>query len=425
MTQGPVDDSTRLLAEPRFGLQHLHFLTDRASTRDGPPFAVLLNDTRTQNNIGCRVTTAGVLALMAAYGFPAGHSITLSELVDLGKAALYERRADPELDVEAVLEAIQATPQYGRLAALLGKASLVVVNGEGSFYDRQLKGLATLAIAILTRETLGRPVAIVNQSVVLDDPLMATMARRAYRAADVVAFREPVSLNRLAVQNDLTGEAARQPILAADAAFLHAFEPLPDRVEAAPAGLFPNLLLAGTFPVGTVLLGGSSALFRADRPAFTGYHAYRALAEALLRRGHPVGLYAADAADERMLSALAVELDLPMASAATPPHEALALMNAASCYISGRWHASILAACMGTPPILGNANFFKTQALHEMLELPWKMFDYHDLEHDSQQILRTVEAIVSAGDELRLRVRQKATEWAHTAHLWAEPCRIS
>ncbi|NKE48659.1 polysaccharide pyruvyl transferase family protein [Roseomonas frigidaquae] len=411
-----MSDEMPLLAEPRFGLRHQQFLTARASMRDGPPFPVLVNDTRTQNNIGCRVTTEGVLALMEAYGFPSGHSITLSELVDLSKAALQERHNEGSLDVEGVLEAVQATAQYGSLAALLKKASLVVVNGEGSFYDRQLKGLATLAVAILARETLGKPVAIVNQSVVLDDPLMAAMAMRAYDSADVVAFREPMSLDRLGQHN------VRRPILAADTAFLHAFATPAERVEAVPAGLFPNLYLAGRFPVGTVLLGGSSALFRADRPPFTGYAFYRDLAQALLQRGHPVGLYAADAADERMLSALAVELDLPMASAATPPQEVLALMNAASCYISGRWHASILAACVGTPPILGSANFFKTQALHEMLELPWKMFDYHDLEHDAQSILQTVDAIFTAGDELRSQIRQKATHWAHTAHLWAEAC---
>jgi hypothetical protein len=405
-----MSDASALLDQREFGLKHLLLRAARAAK--GPPGTVLVNDTRTQNNIGCRATTEGMLALLARIGRPVAHSVTLLELQAIGHR-IEAAAKDGTLTVEDALAAIESDASFESTLTVLSRADWVVVNAEGSFYDRQVKGLATAALAILAKERLGRRLSIVNQSAALNDPMMAGFVARAFRGADVVALREPVSAERLPA-----GILAGKPLVAADVTFLHALEPRRRRRAAEPPALHPNVYLGGRFPLGTVLIGGSSALFRPDRPAFTNLAALRGLAERLMRLGHPVGFYAADKADERMLSALAVDLGVPMASAATPLADVLDLMAAASCFISGRFHASILGACTGTPPVLGEANFFKTEALHGMLKLPWPMFSYHRLHEQGDALVATVERIAAEGAGLRAAIRRAAARWARTADRW-------
>lgn len=401
---------------PGYGMAHLRHRA-RARLAQAEPIDVLLvNDTRTQNNIGCRATTDGVIAAVEAAGRKVGHSITLTELAFVAELVLPAARDD--IAIDRVAADLAALPEFADYRALIARSDAVVINGEGSFYDRQAKGLVTYALAALAKEQFGKTVAIVNHSAVLDDPVMRAFADRAYAAASVVAFREPLSFA------ELPGALASPGmVVAADVAFGLALAPAIERTAAAPAPIFPYTLLENRFPLDCVVLGGSSALFRPDRPTFDGYGALRDLALALIDRGFPVGCYAADRADERMLSALSVELGLPFASASLPLDAVMALMRSALCYVSGRWHGSIIAASVGTPPILGEANFFKTRALHEMLALPWPMFSYHRLDAEIDGIVDTVTAIRDEGPRIRAKVHTSASAWAAGSAAWVPALR--
>lgn len=408
-------DSTPLLRQKVFNIEHLRSRAARYSQSRKQPGIVLINDTRTQNNQGCRATTSALLAALTGRGIAVGHTITLTEISSWGTEFITGNQTLPAQLLNSVLGLMSEAPSFAPTAEILARADGIVVNGEGSFYDVMPKGLMTAALTVYCKRVLGKTTALVNHSAELSRPLMRRFVVEAMQCADVVAFREPWSMRRL--PQALPGAV---PILAADMAFNTARNELPLRIAVSPEPLHPNIFTAGKFAVGCVLIGGSSGLFRPDRPEFQQFATLQSLIAELLQRGYPVGLLAADVADERMLNALAVQFDLPLLPAATRQEDVLRVLSAALCYVSGRWHASILAACMGTPPVLGDANFFKTEALHEMLALPWPMFSYHALDEHLPRLLETIAEIHSRGDTLRADVRASAVRWAATTELWLE-----
>src|SRR5690606_13622061 len=125
-----------------------------------------------------------------------------------------------------------------------------------------------------------------------------------------------------------------------------------------------------------VVISGSSSLYRRDRSPTDIRTAFVALCSQLQGAGVNPVLWEADQRDRILLRPAALQLQLPYVSAAIPLHLAQALLAGAVCLVSGRWHASILAARWGCPSVLGDANFFKTSALHEMLGLGTPMFDF-------------------------------------------------
>jgi hypothetical protein len=201
---------------------------------------LLLNDTRTQNNIGCRATTGRLMSVLASHGLPISHSITLAELVEL--------------------------------------------RGPGWFPDAAF----------------------------LVDP------------APTGDFRPD---HQIALGSDSILDARIQ-------------EPY-------------------------VILTGSSALYGRDRAATDMRDSLNALCTRLRDHGLNPVLWEADKPDRLLLRTTALELNLPYMSASVPLRAAREVVSGATCMFSGRWHASILAARWGCTPILGDANFFKTQALQD------------------------------------------------------------
>ena len=147
---------------------------------------------------------------------------------------------------------------------------------------------------------------------------------------------------------------------------------------------------------------------------FDGVEVLETLVDDIRAVGFSLVLLASDVTDLPLLRRIAVRKGLPLIGPGIPLADLIDTMAAASAFVSGRWHASIVAACTGTPPILGDANFFKTEALHQMLELDWPMFSFATLADDRPGILTTLARIRDAGDPLRQHVRHRAEVQATT-----------
>ena len=370
--------------------------------------ALLPNDTRTQNNIGCRSTTVSLLQALEAAGVRCDRTVTLAEL-QLLAPTLWHVAGEPPMpdNLDLMVATFRDHPAFSLYRRAIGAVSSIIVNGEGSFYDAQEKGLVLIVMACYAAREAGKPVAILNHSAELSHPLMAAWSAATYPLMRAVTFREPVSARRL--PGGMSGAANISS--GADAAFLAAFD---EEEELGNLAISGDALFAREIAAPYVVLTGTSSIYRIDRAPYTAEAAFADLCRALKDLdGYTPVLWEGDAGDARLLRPTALRLGLPYVSAGISTPAALRLLRGATAIVSGRWHASILAACAGTPPVLGDANFFKTEALHEMLGLEWPMFDYRTL--DSESVRRSVREIASGGNALRARIEAQAARHAGIA----------
>lgn len=90
-------------------------------------------------------------------------------------------------------------PQAKTFLDLARAADVVVYNGENSIYRNTMEGCHGIFLLWLTRTRLGKTSCIVNHTAQLNDvrPIMNGMIRLVYPALDLVAVREPCSLENL------------------------------------------------------------------------------------------------------------------------------------------------------------------------------------------------------------------------------------
>lgn len=293
------------------------------------------------------------------------------------------------------------------------ESDLVLINGEGSIYDRRRKGRALLFIAYLAAEHLGRPVALVNHTADVHDPVVHEIAANVYPLLDDVVCREPRSARRCARFLPDPPEA----YLGADAAFT--YEPIDDqtawRTVAGREGYFdiwPDSA-AGFDPTEPyVCVGGSSIYNRPDRPGFDPVPGFARLCERLERRIGPVVLTASCRSDAEILRPVAETHSLPLFGPRTPVQQAVDVLGNAAAYVGGRWHPSVYAATGGTPAVTLTANTDKTAGLVELLGLDAPTFDALALEDEIDDIVAVTREYVERGSELRSAVSARASELA-------------
>lgn len=398
------ESSTRSTAPT---IHYWKYRTLLAVERQSAGDVILINDTRSQNNIGCQATTEKLITGLSIRGVNVHHSFMLSELSEIAHQIGLEAESIP--GVEDAVSRFLSWEVFSPYRALLSRSRAAVVNGEGSFYDRSGKGLAACVLAVAAQR-LGLRVAIINHSAELEHPDMRSYVTAAFKHADLVDFREPVSQRRLPPQL-----SALATTTSADMAFLHALDDAePLTLPAVLPMEFPEVATARDLGVRPVVLTGSSAIMRPDRDPIR-LDAFTRLCESILASGRPLCLYGADVSDCRLLRPVAMKLGLPIIPAHRHIGWICSLFASASAMISGRWHASILAASCGTPLILGDANFFKTEALRDMLDIDLPMFRYRTLDDDIPAILHALDQIDAAGDELRNAVRSHARRHAASA----------
>ncbi|AUX10557.1 hypothetical protein AArcSl_2946 [Halalkaliarchaeum desulfuricum] len=281
--------------------------------------------------------------------------------------------------LEPVAEAIQAT-------------DIVVINGEGSIYDRQRKGRMMLFVAYLAKEYFDTDTILVNHTADLSDKEMRKMAANVYPILDDVVFREPASADH--VSNVIQNVEYRT---AADAAFV--YDPIKDHNSWETVAnrngyysVWPDSAAGFDLTEDYICVGGSSIYNRPDRPPYDPVPAFQNLCQRLKSEVGPVVLTACSG-DIDIIRPIADELDLPVIGPRTPIQQLVDVFGNASLFISGRWHSSVYALTGGVPIITLTANTHKTKGILDLVGLDQPVFDALDLDSE-------VESIVSLAEEL-------------------------
>jgi polysaccharide pyruvyl transferase WcaK-like protein len=287
-------------------------------------------------------------------------------------------------------------------AALLD-CDVVVINGEGGIFGQQRESRMMLFIAYLAKQYFNKPVALVNQTSDITNPILYEMAKNVYPMLDDVVFRDPTSA-------ELCKDFSKG-LVAADTGF--AFEPSMQKAWlelASKPGYFhyyPEN--AGEFNPKEpyVCVGGSSIYYRKDRPSYDPVLGFTKLCERLLEQSQVV-LTASAAADLPIFEPIAKKLKLALIRPETPPQQAVDLLAHSAAYIGGRWHSSIFAFTGGASVVPLGAHTFKVDSLLKQMDLTIQPFEALDLERESDGIISLLNNSFSQGPTLRNSLRNKA-----------------
>jgi Flp pilus assembly protein TadD len=306
------------------------------------PDVLLLNDTSYWYHWGCTCTSLALHEQLRARNL-AVDPVPITLLNALAPLPMDAA----QFDDDALFEAFRANNP--ELLARLAAAPRIVVNGEGSLHDFGPTARALLYVIYIATTRLGRSVHIVNHScypTTGDVPGLEDLYSKVYRTAAFVAVREEKSLARLAA-------------MGIDAA--SSFDCLPLFVARHPVDVARDS--------GRVVMAGCAHL---DGPML---ELLARLAEQVLAAGRELVFLAGANAwlaqdDGLLLAALQPRLrDRYRLVAATSEAEWLATLAGAGLLVSGRFHHSIAAACLGTPLVIAGSNTSKNEGLIDRLGL--------------------------------------------------------
>ncbi len=310
------------------------------------PDVVLLNDTSYWYHWGCTCTSLAIHENLRAAGLAVDPVPieTINSLHPLpGSAAqfddddLYNMFADHNTELLHRLQSV----------------SIIVINGEGSLHDLGQTARALLYLAYIAKQRLHKQVRIINHSVYptttqADTTEADAIYRKVYQALDFVAVREENSareLERLNIESTPS------------------FDCLPLYISNHVQGLATprerRLVLAGSVQLNAQLL---DLLVNAAELAIKNDYCVDVL----------VGARASLAADDvHLLGLLQQRLrGRYTLVAATTEADWLHTIARANLLISGRFHHSIAAACLGTPFLVTASNTQKIDGLLKRLGLP-------------------------------------------------------
>lgn len=310
------------------------------------PRALLLNDTAYWYHWGCTCTSIALHEGLRGEGYMVD-SVPITEI----NAMQPLPACADEFDDDGLFETFRA--RNPALIARMAGAATVVINGEGSIHDLGQTAVALLYCAYVAKRRLGKDTRIVNHSCFpstggTPSEQAEALYRKVYRALDFVAVREEHSaeiLGRLGV----------------DA--VQSFDCLP-------------LFVRHHSPVGQaddtrrVVLAGSVRLTQALLDMLVD------IAGEVMRQGYEVQvLVGANAylAQDDVQFAAALHQRLRgryTLVAATSEAEWLGIIAGADLLVSGRFHHSIAAACLGTPLVVTASNTAKIDGLLRRLDLP-------------------------------------------------------
>ncbi|MFC3392553.1 polysaccharide pyruvyl transferase family protein [Aidingimonas halophila] len=278
----------------------------------------------------------------------------------------------------------------------LSECDVVLINGEGCIYDRTRQSRMIYFIAYFAKHCLDKPTAIVNHSIVLNDPVLMEIAVNVYPMLDDVVFREPDSA--LACP----GAAGH---VGADAAYIH----LPR-----PVAAWNGTLGDGFDPERPyVCLGGGSVFFRGLRPGYDPLPGVMQLCERFRNDVGQVVLTASSHKDLSLMTPVSRELGLPLIDIGQSVQEAVDVLGHAGVYVGARWHPGIFAHRGGTPVVAWTEHTPKMTAFLKQAELSQRTFDPFRIGEQLDDIVSLAATYLDAGHELRDRLRVGAQRLAY------------
>ena len=306
--------------------------------------AILLNDTQNWYHWGCYLTSHCLKALIAEK-YALQPSVSIMQLRQIP----YAPQHFSDFTDAAFLQKYAA--DNSNIINMMQKADVIFINGEGSMHGSSALALNLLLLVVIGKLVLNKTVCLVNHSVYpndsdqwLDNPLGQLYAR-VYQLLDDVAIREPVSL-RLMQQAGI--EKARQAF------------------DCSVLALAPSAHTRER----TITIGGSVA-FTAEgvQSLLQVLQPYR---QAGYRLQFVYGAAAHGAEDDLAFLRLLNQQDICRVEALCchSIDDFVQALAQASLLVSGRFHYTLAAYALGTPPVLLGSNTPKNHALADWLALP-------------------------------------------------------
>jgi polysaccharide pyruvyl transferase WcaK-like protein len=251
------------------------------------------------------------------------------------------------------------------------------MNGEGDFILYPRRSLLRTLIYMQMAIEMGKQVRLLNTILSppparASDPVVIQAVGRMIPRCAVVAYRDPESM-RLHQELYSASNAIWTPdalftwwregtkILGAnvrEAYYGPIAEGLPPEVQA---------LLRDEAPI--VVISGSSSVTSRNEDTRLAFQPIADLVTALKAAGFQPVLVATCSGDDWMAKA-AASAGCPFVPARVPLVSGLLLMSRAKCFVSGRYHPSILASVVGAPVVLMASNSHKNLSLQQVMGHP-------------------------------------------------------
>lgn len=308
---------------------------------------LLINDTSNWYHFGCTATSTALKSSITAQGF-AIHSLPTERLMHC--APVPERLVD--FDAAEFFERFRAGCRD--VVQAVETAELIVINGEGSLHGQSDYARLLLYLAYIAATRFGKRVQIVNHSCYpesaarITDPMVNALYRKVYETLDFIAVREPLSA-------EILRALGLAPVQAFDCLPLYVAEHYRPRPSARRSG---------------IVVAGSVAWRDSGMPALL------RLIELAHDQREPISVLIgaqANPARDDLAFVAALRQAEPAGWAlieAQSPGAWLDTIGGARLLVSGRFHHSLAALCLGTPFVALESNTPKLHAVTTMLELP-------------------------------------------------------
>lgn len=406
------------------------------------PRVFLVGDTSNRTNWGCRATSLALKSMIARHGRIEG-SLDI-RATQAGIRKRFSNRAGFALERTLVgrckegdegwklhaerffsgavqflgvtigsLERLSDELAAGRILPTIADrirgADVVLINGEGSFMGRRVSGRVEMLVGYCAATRFGKPVALVNHTADLRDPVMAALGKKVYPVFQDVCVREHFSL-RLVEEFLPRGKARLCP----DAVFSLVPDSGEEWVRSVSRpnyyGIYPDSMAAFDPSRPYLCVGGSSLYAAKKRPGFPFEAAYEQLVRALAELA-PVVVTASSHPDDFFLQPLARRLGLPYLGLSVPTYQALDVLANASVYVGGRWHPKIMALTGGTPVVAFSANSdFKSRGILELAGLEQESIPAYEIRENCGTLKAIAARYIEQGETLRAALRTRVSE---------------
>ena len=304
---------------------------------------LFVNDTRTQKNWGCHATSFETEEFIKELDLNIISVMKLNVLHDSTKTTEYCNKMNTD------------------------NLDLVIINGEGSIYDSQPKGLNIFkCIKSLHAKKPSLKFLFLNSTYDLSSKQMTERLNECKNLVTLFTAREPVSLR------NMKKAGVNNIILQPDFIYQK----------------YKTEELKG------IMIGGNSNYYRRDRKTFDAIPAYINLINKLKKiTDEQITLYASGHEEVRWLSKISKSTKTKLITVNNTDYRtAHKILASSKLSITGRYHPSIMSLTGSTPCYFVSANNCKMKGTHELFyEDDSNFSNSHDLDKDTDKILNWVQ----------------------------------
>jgi polysaccharide pyruvyl transferase WcaK-like protein len=304
-------------------------------------------------------------------------------------------------DYETFCQQVVAGKRLPYEKALLEWADLVIVNSEGNIvngidrFGRYKEGPRYVLFLEYLAKKMGKKVAVINHTVDPDSEDGIEMVQQVYPMLDYVAVREPLSIEKL---KELGVEKVVDYI--PDALFSYVPES-----DWEPSEALKSII---DFSKPYICLGDSSGMSSlASTVKWDVYTVFGDLVDQLRAICPQIVIVDGFSGNLRVLNTLVKEERIPRVNLHNCSYEELIqVLGQAKCFVSGRWHASIMGLLSGTPFILWGSDSHKTKSLSVIYDYPFRFYNVHTLPLHMKEMCADVKMAIEQEPALRARNMQ-------------------